>query len=346
MQQGLVHLKWKEFWKNMVEKYQWIHLLFWLLYSIYLFANPALYKWGLMPVLFTGLAFYLAYGGAYIFTIKVITPHFFVKERIGRGLLLLLVVAALQQLIFGPISNYFLPFNNPFLEWFLFNLPFSYIILLLAAGVSVFTDYLFVVRKVQALELLKARQEIFLLKSQINPHFLFNTLNSLYALARAKSEKAEIAILQLSDLMRYLTEISQREFVWLSDEIRFLESYIEMEKLRLNDDAVCVFHISPNSYEQFKLPPLLLLPFVENAFKHGVELNTGKVNIHFYLTVQDHTLYFEVVNSFAPIKTVLSTGIGLSNIRKRLELIFDQKFDLEIIESDLNFTSKLAIELP
>lgn len=328
-----------------IEKHYWIHALFWLLYSIYLFANPAMYKWGIMPVIYTGAVFYLSYGGAYVFTIKYIAPRFFVQKKIGRGLLLILLAASLQQLIFGPISNYFLPFNNPFLQWFLFNLPFSCIILLLASGVSVFTDYLYVVRKVQQLEIIKAQQEIFLLKSQINPHFLFNTLNSLYSLARTKSDKTETAILQLSELMRYLMEISKRELVLLSDEIRFISSYIEMEKLRLNSDAICVFRVSQKEDRVYKIPPLLLLPFVENAFKHGAEQNPGKVHIEAYLSIQEDELFFEITNNTPSVISQTNSGTGIANIRKRLELIFKNNYQLEISQADSKYTVKLYLKL-
>jgi hypothetical protein len=327
------------------EKHYWIHALFWLLYSIYLFANPAMYKWGVLPVIFTGVVFYLSYGGAYVFTIKYITPRFFIQRKLGKGLLLILLTASLQQIIFGPISNYFLPFNNTFLEWFLFNLPFSCIILLLASGVSVFTDYLYVVRKVQRLELIKAQQEIFLLKSQINPHFLFNTLNSLYSLAIAKSEKTGSAILQLSDLMRYLMEISKRDLVLLSEEIRFLSSYIEMEKLRLNNDAVCVFNVSQYEDRVYKIPPLLLLPFVENAFKHGAEKNPGKVHIESYLSIQKDELFFEISNDAPPAVTLTNSGTGIANVRKRLDLIYQKNYQLEISHSDHKHVVKLHLKI-
>lgn len=337
----MVHYKLSDF----INKQHWIHLVFWLLYSIYLFGNPPLYKWGVLPVIYMAIAFYLIYGGAYVFTIKVISPQFFQKKKIGKGLLAVLATASVQQLLFQPISNYFLPFNNPFLEWFFFNLPFSCLILLLAAGVSVFTDYLYVIRQVQTLELIKARQEIFLLKSQINPHFLFNTLNNLYALTKSKSDKAEVAILQLSGLMRYLIEISQREFVPLSDEINFLTNYIEMEKLRLNDDAICNFHISPNNFENYKVPPMLLLPFVENAFKHGAELNPDKIEIQFYLALQENTLYFEANNSVASAKPKINSGTGLINIKKRLQFLFEDNYKLELIHLNNKYTAKLSINL-
>jgi signal transduction histidine kinase len=332
-------------WKNIVEKNHWIHILFWLLYSIYLFVNPPLYKFGYKPVLYTGVVFYLVYGGAYLFTVQYITPKYFANKKNGKGLLLLLLTACAQQLIFGPLSNYFLPFNNPFLQWFLFNLPFSFIILLLATGVALFTDYLYVVRKVQALELIKAQQEIFLLKSQIKPHFLFNTLNSLYSLARSKSSETETAILQLSNLMRYLTEISQRDFVLVADEIRFLRSYIDMERLRLNDGYICEFDIVTNTYEAYKMPPLLLLPFVENAFKHGAELNPDNIEIRFYLTIQNNTLFFETNNAYVNGQAPVRSGTGLNNIKKRLELIYGNRHSLEIKDINNRFVAKLIIPL-
>jgi two-component system LytT family sensor kinase len=330
---------------DFIEKHYWIHVLFWLFLSVYFFVSPELYKWGVKPVLYTGVVFYLTYGGAYVFTVKYIAPRFFVQKKIGKGLLFILLTASVQQLIFGPLSNYFLTFNNPFLQWFLFNLPFSCTVLLLASGVSVFTDYLYVVRKVQQLEIIKAQQEIFLLKSQINPHFLFNTLNSLYSLARSKSDKTEKAILQLSELMRYLMEISKRDVVLLSDEIRFLTSYIEMEKLRLNGDAVCTFHISPQEFKPYKIPPLLLLPFVENAFKHGAEQNPGKVHIEAYLSIQDDGLFFEITNAVAPVAPATNSGTGIQNLNKRLDLIYKDNYRLDIGRTEQKYRVNLYLKL-
>lgn len=332
-------------WKDIIDKHHWIHLLFWTIYSIYLFANPPLYKWGIKPVICTAIVFYISYGGGYLLTITYTSNRFFQKNKIGKGLLIIILTACVQQLIFGPASNYFLPFNNPFLEWFLFNLPFNIIILLMAAGVSVFTDYLYVVRKAQQLEITKAQQEIFVLKSQINPHFLFNTLNSLYSLARSKSDTVEVAILQLSELMRYLIEMSQREYVLVSDEIRFLSSYIEMEKLRLDEGASCHFNISSNNYDAYRISPLLLLPFVENAFKHGIESNPSAVDIQFYLAIQKNTLIFEVNNTLSAYKPESTTGTGLNNVRKRLELLYGKDFSLELNDSDNRFIVKLMITL-
>jgi LytS/YehU family sensor histidine kinase len=198
---------------------------------------------------------------------------------------------------------------------------------------------------VQKLELIKAQQEIVVLKSQINPHFLFNTLNSLYSLAIVKSDKTGTAILQLSELMRYLMEISKRDLVLLSDEIRFISSYIEMEKLRLNDDATCIFEVSQEEAKVYKIPPLLLLPFVENAFKHGAEQNPGKVQIEAYLSMQANVLFFEISNSVPQTGAGTNSGTGIDNVKKRLDLLFQKNYQLDIKHSDSRYTVKLYLKL-
>ncbi len=327
------------------ERHYWIHILFWVLLTIYFFAEPALYAFGAVKLTLVGILFYCTYGGAYFVAAKYITPVYFLKGKSLLGFGLIVLTACIQQLILGPVSNLIMPFNNPFWQWFFFNLPFSVLLLFLASGITVFTDYLYVVRKVQQLELAKAKQEILFLKSQVNPHFLFNTLNSLYSLARSQSGKVEKVILQLSDLMRYMMEVSQREYVTLAEEIHFLSSYTAMERLRLNDDAVCEMDIAPNEYNQYRLPPLLLLPFVENAFKHGVEQNTGQVNIHIHLSVTDGRLLFTVTNNFTILAHNTATGTGLKNIIKRLDLLYGKKYDLNINHQNNVYGATLKLQL-
>lgn len=326
------------------ERHYWIHILFWVLLTIYFFAEPSLYTYGALKLVLVGILFYCTYGGAYFVAAKYITPFYFLKGKSLAGFGLIVLTACIQQLVLGSVSMLIMPLGGPFWQWFFFNLPFSVLLLFLASGITVFTDYLYVVRKVQQLELAKAKQEILFLKSQVNPHFLFNTLNSLYSLARSQSGKVEKVILQLSDLMRYMMEVSQREYVTLAEEIHFLSSYTAMEQLRLNDDAVCEINIAPNDYNQYRLPPLLLLPFVENAFKHGAEQNTGPVNIQINLTISDGQLLFTVINSFT-VMTHTTTGTGLKNIIKRLDLLYGKKYELDISHQNNVYSATLKLQL-
>lgn len=118
-----------------------------------------------------------------------------------------------------------------------------------------------------------------------------------------------------------------------------------MEKLRLNDDATCVFNVSPKDCTVYKIPPLLLLPFVENAFKHGAEQNPGKIDIDVNLKVQGQALLFEVTNSVSPIINNMNSGTGIQNIKKRLELIYAKKYELDIKKSETKHSVKLCLKL-
>lgn len=330
---------------SFLDKHRWIHVLYWILLGIYFFADPSLYQSGVQTVLLASLVYFALYGGGYFVTVHLITVRFLLKGKVAVGVLLILLIAALQLFFYTKIGNMILPIPLPFWQWYLYNLPFSIILLLSAAGISIFTDYLYVVRKVQHLELSKSRQELLVLKSQINPHFLFNNLNSLYALACSKSGSTPTAILQLSELMRYLIEIAPRDLVSLSEELSFLKSYMAMEKLRMNDDAKCQLNTAQADYSDYRIPPLILLPFIENAFKHGAELNPGEIDIQIFLSVQRNVLFFEVSNIFTEIKVNDRNGTGLANIRKRLELIYQDKYTLEIKEEHNCFTVKLSLPL-
>lgn len=167
------------------------------------------------------------------------------------------------------------------------------------------------------------------LKTQIQPHFFFNTLNNLYSLSLASSDKVPVVILKLSKLMEYvLYDIKETKFVSLIKEIDYIQNYIEIEKLRFEDVAV---NITINSnIDPIKVPPLLFISLIENAFKHGGSHTKNlKIKINFYVD-KNGMLSFEIVNNFVPSQSLKSTkGIGLQNTISRLKLLFKNNYVLE-----------------
>ena len=195
----------------------------------------------------------------------------------------------------------------------------------------------------------KLRTELNFLKSQINPHFLFNTLNNLYAIAERR-ENRELAdgISELANLMRYMLYDCKAERVPLSKELTFLKSIIEIQRLRIaeEDEVVLAFDVEGN-YNSKEIAPLILVPFVENAFKHGISPENQSF-IKIALLVEENALSFEVRNSvFKDKKNELEThsGIGLENVKRRLELIYPEKYSLDILEENEVFKIKLKLEL-
>ncbi|WP_439130004.1 sensor histidine kinase [Polaribacter sp.] len=186
-------------------------------------------------------------------------------------------------------------------------------------------------------------QELRFLKMQIQPHFLFNTLNTIYGLAIQKKENAPEMILKLSNLLDYILYQVEKPKVFLEHEILHLEDYIALEKMRFHDTLQVNFtKIIEN--DKIQISPMLLIPFVENSFKHGVLMDDLlKIRINLQVTITK--LFFTVENSFNKEKTNLQGGIGLKNIKKRLQMLYPQKHHLEITEKENIFKIQLEILL-
>lgn len=184
--------------------------------------------------------------------------------------------------------------------------------------------------------------EMRLLKAQINPHFFFNTLNSLYALTLKASEKSSEVVLRLSDLMHYMLYEASANTVLLTDEIRHLESYIYIEKMRFADRMELSFQYSGEIEGRF-IPPLILLPFIENAFKHGIHNQAGWITIN--INVTDKELFLKVENSYPEKKVAGIYGLGLVNVKRRLDLIYGNAYRLGFNQIEGVFEVDLKINL-
>ncbi len=195
----------------------------------------------------------------------------------------------------------------------------------------------------KSLENEKLNAELAFLKSQINPHFLFNSLNNIYSLAYKKSDKTPEAILKLSEIMRYMLYESNEKTVLLMEEINYLQNYIELQKLRFKEDVHVDFHLSiddPNHH----IMPLLLISFLENAFKHGVSTNADKP-IRIDIEVKEGRLHFKAENAKSQVNKDQTKGVGLTNLRRRLQLGYPDRHTINTIESDNYYTSELFIYL-
>jgi sensor histidine kinase YesM len=183
------------------------------------------------------------------------------------------------------------------------------------------------------------------LKSQINPHFLFNTLNSIYATALETSPKSADMVDKLSEMMRYTMKEAQKDFVMLEDEISYNNSYIELQKIRL-DKSVKIDYDASLDAGSLQIAPMLLTPFIENALKHGVN-SEQKSHIKINLALQKSELHLFVSNNKVSTQkeTAERSGLGIENTKKRLELIYPGKHLLTVNESDKHFEVSLHINL-
>lgn len=201
-------------------------------------------------------------------------------------------------------------------------------------------------KKQEHLEKEKLNAELALLKNQISPHFFFNTLNNIYSLSTSNPKDSGAAILKLSRMMRYLVYDSEDGDTKLSNELELMANYIDLMKLRLEENYNLRVKF-PDEYKDFRIPPLLFIPFIENAFKHGVSFSEDSF-IDISMDISDNTIIFRTFNSISgsPGKTSLeSSGIGLNNVRKRLDLLFPGKHDLQLNKTASTFEVLLKIQV-
>lgn len=186
------------------------------------------------------------------------------------------------------------------------------------------------------------------LKSQVHPHFLFNTLNNLYSLTLKNSERAGEMVLKLSDIMRYVLYEANEDHVPLEKELTFIRNYIELQRIRYSERYRIEFSIAGDSRKK-EVAPLLFIDFVENAFKHGLDkrFSDGFVIVQF--SIEGNQLHFRVCNSTGQeeenVTAVKKKGIGLNNVKRRLELIYPGKHTLEITEDNERFIVQLTLDL-
>ena len=183
------------------------------------------------------------------------------------------------------------------------------------------------------------KQELTYLKNQIHPHFLFNSLNTIYGLALKKSKETPEVILKLSDLLDYILYQKNKPVILLVDEIKHIEQYVDLEKIRFND-TLKVDLKEEIKNQNILIAPLILLPFVENVFKHGSIID-GYLNVIINISVIENVLRFTIKNTFKEKNT--SSGIGLKNVKERLEILYPNNYDLQIKSSSNWFEVQLEI---
>lgn len=206
-------------------------------------------------------------------------------------------------------------------------------------------DYRKLIESTQRLRIEKQEAELSYLKSQTNPHFLFNTLNNIYSLARDKSDLAPESILRLSGILRFMLYETGGDYITIEQELKIIDDYIALEKLRYDETLSVNFKYEIDDIKS-PIPPLLLIPLVENAFKHGVSETRDHPFIDIYLKSDNKQLEFSVKNSAEEPsgEGKVKENIGLSNIRRQLELLY-KVYDLSLSQSDGVFTAILKINL-
>lgn len=287
-------------------------------------------------------------------------PKFAFKKK--YVLYILLILSAILVMVFVKYNlTYYLVSTNVWPEGptetsemtidYVIDMMFGeFYVVTFVTAIKITMDFLKEHKRVADLEKAQLETELLFLKTQISPHFFFNTLNNIYSLAVENSKKTPKIILKLSELMRYLLYDTKNKRQSLEKEILCIQNYIDLERIRHNDQLEVNMSIS-GDIEGKKIAPILLLTFIENAFKHGAAKNIGTVKIDINLTIKKEFLYFTISNPM-PSKTKIeerfneSSGIGLENVKKRLALGYNKNdYELNITNDNNEFVVNLKIKV-
>jgi len=230
-------------------------------------------------------------------------------------------------------------------SYFVPNLITALTYYLLGLGFAFAKDWFVKERTALVLEKEKAQAELSLLRNQLNPHFLFNTINNIYYLALIQSTKTADALLKLSDLLRYVLH-EKSDWVSLDKEYQYLLKFIELHRLRFPKDQINLELGQEDQFTSYQIPPMLLLTFIENAFKHG-ESGTETEPVILKLSIEGNKLLYSVRNKIARgISKDLNNGIGIPNLMKRLQILYPNQHKILMVESKDYFIAELEIDLP
>jgi two-component system LytT family sensor kinase len=245
----------------------------------------------------------------------------------------------------GPPKPNALFERPPFREMHFFNYAMtSLFMVFFSLGMRVLERHSQTEKLQKELEKEKLNSELAFLKNQISPHFFFNTLNNIYSLISINAEDSQKAVLKLSKLMRYLLYDSEHGNTMLSNEIDFMNNYIDLMKLRMSN-KISLSVSFPEKYDDINIPPLIFIPFIENAFKHGISYRE-KSFIDVSMTTAKESISFRCANSMFKAREENEpdhSGIGLGNVTKRLNLLFPGKHDIKINKSETEFEVLLNI---
>ena len=283
----------------------------------------------------------LPLAAAVYFNHYVLIPQFLRQQKHA---LFIVSLIALTTLVAG-IDWFYRYFPYP-QSWFITLWGLHLLLILAAMSLYLIRKSLFHQQREFELLLRQNEMEMQLLRSQMNPHFLFNALNSIYSYALEGSERAADLIIELSQLTRYQLESSRKGMLPLADELEFLHNFLSLEETRYSQRCIIDFQINGDD-EGYQVPPMLLIPFVENAFKHGVATTNEKSFVNVRIDIAQKRLQLVVVNSVPkkPTRTVSSTWTGLANTRKRLQLVYPGRHYLDIVRQPDTYQVTLFVNL-
>jgi len=291
--------------------------------------------------------FHLSIIAAVYYNLKVLIGKFLGKSRFGLYLISISGLCALTAVLNFASFDYFIDKIFPNLYYISYSRVWE--LILIVAAYLIFTSIISLVWQYAQMVIERrdaARNELSALKAQINPHFLFNNLNTIYSMASQKDERTPEVILKLSDFLRYVLYDTGCETIPLEKEVEIIRTYVGLQKERVNPEVIQVILTTEGNFNDATIAPLLLLPLAENCFKHGIGKNAGTIHIH--ISFNGKQLLFQTENKIAlreKTETEQNGGIGIKNVEKRLHLIYPDRHSLEYYEKDGVFRLEMKIDL-
>lgn len=328
-------------------KLYFLHFFYWALYLIQQIITIVFYD-NSFPVFLA--TFFVISFFCFYFNYFVVVPRFFDINKLYKIVIGYFISVAFFVLLRYSVEEMFLPTFFGFRNYsektglgfyFYDNIYYSFTTIFVSTVFSLLKLMSQSEQEKRELMEQKKNSELQALKTQINPHFIFNSLNNIYSLVYQNSEKALPAIQELSQLLRYSTKDLEKDFIPLEKEIGYLESLIELEKLRIKNPELLIINKNID-HPNLNISPMLLVPFVENAFKHGDFSGKG-----FTLKISDENqkLSFNLHNFKKQRSKDSLSGIGINNVKKRLEILYPKKHELKITETETEFSVDLKIDL-
>ncbi len=334
------------------------HILFWIV----VMTSFVMSEWGYMQSFENAVIYELLFLPSRLIAVYVnwflLIPRFLYKNKLLRYFVLLIMMLVVLAIAHRYFVLYW-GFPKYFPQWmegqkidpWNFSRILQAVLIIVSpvaytTGFKLFMNWYQQRRETEILKQEKTNAELKFLRSQTNPHFLFNTLNSIYGLALEKSEKTPGLILKLSDILSYTLYESNVKKVLLSKELMLIENIIALEKERFEKRVVINYSVE-GELEGIKIPPLILVPFIENAFKHGLKNEVKKGWITIRIKTDKNVLSFMIENSISKVEEepLNEGGLGLQNVSRRLELLYGDNKKLTIDKTDEAFIVKLKIKL-
>jgi two-component system LytT family sensor kinase len=296
-------------------------------------ADVSLYAWNVLIIISLAIPFYTGY---------FVTPFLFYHKKKKLFITLTILFGIFYPVATSIMDDGFIP--GVFLQT-LFSLAFLNAFLVLGISFRSFLAFIEQKRIQEQLEKQSLKSELDLLRVQLNPHFLFNTLNNIDTLIKVNQDKASQSLIKLSDIMRYMLHDCQSDSVPLEKEIEYIRNYVSLEKLRLKNPDFLNFSINGEKSEK-RIAPMLFIPFIENAFKHSIDTNREN-GIIIQLNVDKNHINFICENLYdhQVSEKDKTPGIGLTTIKKRLELLYPGKHLLNIDDDGIKYKVKLEIQI-